>query len=283
MDELKPTGYVILTLDILEDKRLSRAEKFVLARITGFDRAGGHYESVTNTAKALGISERTVQYARKHLEELGYIETVGYTDLGTKLIKIKSLCPERSAKIAGGCKNCTGVQKLHKGGAKTAPNNKEENKDLLKDKSFNKNENADEAPKRYGNETINALLDAWAEATGFDYKNQKMERYALNGLVKQHGLDRTKELVALVKQARQGEDRYAPQIAKPSQLRGKYSKLEALLLWADRKKPEPKPEKPRGPIYESFKFEDEPKSTLTKEERHEIAEKCREIAFGGKK
>ena len=104
MDDLKPTGYVILTLDILEDERLTQSEKFVLARITGFDRAGGHYESVANTAKALGISERMVKYARKHLEELGYIETVGFTPLGTKLIKVKSLCPERGAKIAQGCK-----------------------------------------------------------------------------------------------------------------------------------------------------------------------------------
>lgn len=274
MDDLKPTGYVILTLDILEDKRLTTADKFVLARMTGFDRAGGHYESIGNTAKALGISERTVQRAHKRLEELGYIEIVGISELGTKLVKIKTLFPEGVTKCQGGDKNAPrGVTKCH-------PIIKKENKDLLKDKSFNKNES--EPPKRYGNAEVNALLDAWAEATGFNYANQKMERYAMGGLIKQHGIERMKELVRLVKEARQADDRFAPQIAKPSQLRGKYSKLEALVMWAEKRNSRTEPEKPRGPILKPFEFDDEI-VTSTKEERHEIAKKCREIAFGGRK
>lgn len=284
----KQAGYVILTLDILEDDRLTMSDKFVLARITGFDRAGGHYESVANTAKALGISERKVQYARKRLEELGYIETVGISELGTKLIKIKTLCPERGAENAPGCKKCTGVQKMPKGGAKSAPNNKEENKDnIKKDKSFlieEPQDSADDQPQQFGNPDINALLDAWAEATGFNYKNQKMERYAMAGLLKTHGLDATKALINRVKLARRSGDRFAPQIAKPSQLRGKYSKFEALTMWAERREAEqsstPAPMVPKNPDY-FYEDTDAYDTGETREEIHERCEKLREkYGFG---
>ena len=278
----KPAGYVILTLDILEDERLTMADKFVLARMTGFDRAGGHYESIGNTAKALGVSERTVQRAHKRLEELGYIETVGTSELGTKLIKIKTLFPEGVTKCQGGDKSAPrGVTKCH-------PIIKKDNKDIKKDKSFfNESEQSDDQPKQYGNADVNALLTAWAEATGFDYKNQKMERYAMAGLIKQHGLDRTKALVRLVERARRSDDRFAPQIAKPSQLRGKYSKLEALTMWAERADKTaasiPAPIIPKNPDY----FYEDPDDYDTGETREEIHERCEALrakfGFGPRK
>ena len=278
----KPAGYVILTLDILEDERLTMADKFVLARMTGFDRAGGHYESIGNTAKALGVSERTVQRAHKRLEELGYIETVGTSELGTKLIKIKTLFPEGVTKCQGGDKSAPrGVTKCH-------PIIKKDNKDIKKDKSFfNESEQSDDQPKQYGNADVNALLTAWAEATGFDYKNQKMERYAMAGLIKQHGLDRTKTLVRLVERARRSDDRFAPQIAKPSQLRGKYSKLEALTMWAERADKTaasiPAPIIPKNPDY----FYEDPDDYDTGETREEIHERCEALrakfGFGPRK
>jgi len=278
--------YVILTQDILADTKLQPADKFVLARITGFRE---FFEAAEETARILGMSERTVKTAKQRLIALGYIEEIANTGRG-KRYRLKSITGSKRCKIS-----TEDMQKLHIRGAnrstqtcKTEHSEVQicalENKERIKRETSSKEEDEPATPKRYGNETINALLDAWAEATGFNYKNQKMERYALNGLVKQHGLDRTKELISLVKQARQGEDRYAPQIAKPSQLRGKYSKLEALLIWSERRqKTSKEPEKPRGPILKPFEFEDDTASSLTKEERHEISERCRKIAFGGKR
>lgn len=250
----KTTGYVLLTMEILEDKTLSTAEKFVLARITGFDKAGGFYESVENTASALGISKRMVQYARKHLEELGYIETVGISDLGTKLIKIKSLHPEPvqplrpgatiapgkgGAKSAPGCKICpSGVQPLRpiiKGEERLSSFDKSKEEAPAAPSSNDEQLNEEpEQPARYGNAEVNKLLDLWQEQTGFSHHGTKAERYAINNLLRKNGYEATEALIKRVGAARRSDDQFAPQIAKPSQLQGKYSKLEALTMWEER-------------------------------------------------
>lgn len=294
ISKLKTTGYVILTMEILEDKTLSMAEKFVLARITGFDKAGGHYESVENTAAALGLSKRMVQYARKHLEELGYIEIVGYSELGTKLIKVKSLHPEP-------------VQNLHpsattapeKGDAKSAPGRKFVTKGaqplhpIIKGEerfSFDKSKEAhepeidsedsslkDKPSARFGNETINEFLDQWEEATGFDWHGVRQERFAAKNLIAKYGSEATRALVRRVKAARRSDDQFAPQIAKPSQLVGKYEKLTALTMWEERQQKAKQPQQttarpvidgpqvPRGPVYERDVREDKTEEELRAE------------------
>ena len=302
-DQPKTTGYVLLTMEILEDRTLSMAEKFVLARITGFDKAGGHYESVENTAAALGLSKRMVQYARKHLEELGYIETVGYSELGTKLIKVKSLHPEPvqnlhggatialdegGAKIARGCKKCQkGVQRLRpiiKGEERISSSKEEESPEATStpDSSIK-----DEEPKRYGNAEINEMLDLWQEQTGFSHHGTKAERYAINNLLRKNGYEATKALVRRVGAARRSDDQFAPQIAKPSQLQGKYSKLEALTMWEERvakqeAAEEAKSDTPRFDLlYPQFRAEDDDWYTTrdtpeAKAERRATVERLRE-------
>ena len=307
----KTTGYVLLTMEILEDKTLSAAEKFVLARITGFDKAGGFYESAENTASALGISKRTVQYARKHLEELGYIETVRISDLGTKLIKVKSLHPEPvqnlhggatialdegGAKSAPGCKICArGVQNLH-------PIIKGKERISLKDKSFKEAPEApasedsstkDEKPSaRFGNATINELLDDWEDATGFDWHGVRQERFATKNLLAKHGYEATKALVRRVGVARRSDDQFAPQIAKPSQLVGKYEKLTALTMWEERQAKQEVAEaaQPQGPrydlLYPQFRPEEDdwlsrPDTPEAKAERQATVKRLREkYGFG---
>lgn len=307
ISKLKPSGgYVILTMEILEDRTLSAAEKFVLARITGFDKAGGHYESVENTAAALGLSKRMVQYARKHLEELGYIETVGYTDLGTKLIKLKTLHPEPvqnlhggannslekgGAKSARGCKICQkGVQNLH-------PIIKGEERISFKDKSLKDGETPGEQDaeplkeqKTFGNPQVNELMADWTDATGFDHSKIKSERYAMAGLIKQHGYEATKALVRRVKAATRSGDPFAPQIAKASQLRGKYSKLEALAQWERRTQAKAAAEEAKKPaavpvgLYPEFKpdpYDDIPDTPEAKAQRKATAQALREkYGFG---
>ena len=107
------------------------------------------------------------------------------------------------------------------------------------------------------------------------------------GLIKQHGLDRTKALLRLVERARRSDDRFAPQIAKPSQLRGKYSKLEALTMWAERADKTaasiPAPIIPKNPDY----FYEDPDDYDTGETREEIHERCEALrakfGFGPRK
>lgn len=301
-DQPKTTGYVLLTMEILEDRTLSMAEKFVLARITGFDKAGGHYESVENTAAALGLSKRMVQYARKHLEELGYIETVGYSELGTKLIKVKSLHPEPvqnlhggatialdegGAKSARGCKKCQkGVQRLRpiiKGEESISSSKEEESPEAT---STTDSSIKDEEPKRYGNAEINEMLDLWQEQTGFSHHGTKAERYAINNLLRKNGYEATKALVRRVGAARRSDDQFAPQIAKPSQLQGKYSKLEALTMWEERQQKqeaaESKSDTPRFDLLypplmpEQDDWMDRPDTPEAKAERRATVDRLRE-------
>ena len=92
----------------------------------------------------------------------------------------------------------------------------------------------DESPKRYGNADINEILDLWEEATGFSHHSEKRERFAANNLLRKYGLEATKALVRRVEVAIRSNDQFAPQIAKPSQLMGKYEKLTALKMWEER-------------------------------------------------
>ena len=228
MDPQESTAikFVILTQDILCAKEINSQEKIILGRISGFS---DFFESAERTAELLGLSKRIVERAKRHLEELGYIRVIRNTGRGKAYVATHIK------------KKKNGSADLPKLGGQTYQNWQTENKDESKDKnsSFNKLKEASEAldvdpeekPKQYGNAQVNELLADWLDATGFDYKNQKPERYAIAGLIRRHGYERTKALVSLVSTAKRSGDQFAPQIAKPSQLRGKYSKLEALVMW----------------------------------------------------
>lgn len=237
--EQKPRHYVILTQDILSDRRLTLADKIVLARITGFE---SFFESAETTAEALGISERQVKRSKTALESLGYIHEIGNAGRG-KIYAASIQEPANNGEIKG--TNC------HPRGAKLSPQtcqigtsdvpkwptiNKTINKTITLDKSKGDDESQEPEPEaqQFGSATINELLDDWQDATGFDHHSTRMERYAISGLLRQHGYEATKALISRVKAATCSNDRFAPQIAKPSQLRGKYSKLESLTLWERR-------------------------------------------------
>lgn len=233
MDPQESTAikFVILTQDILCAKEINSQEKIILGRISGFS---DFFESAEKTAELLGLSKRVVERAKRHLEELGYIRAIRNTGRG-KAYVATHICPTKN-----------GNADLPKLAGQTYQNWQTENKDESKYEysSFNKLKEASEAldvdpeekPKQYGNAQVNELLADWLDATGFDYKNQKPERYAIAGLIRQHGYERTKALVSLVSTAKRSGDQFAPQIAKPSQLRGKYSKLEALVMWDEKRK-----------------------------------------------
>jgi hypothetical protein len=105
---------------------------------------------------------------------------------------------------------------------------------------------------RYGKAEINEMLDYWQEQTGFSHHGTKAERYAINNLLRKNGYEATKALIRRVGTARRSDDQFAPQIAKPSQLQGKYSKLEALTMWEERQAKQTAAEsaKPEGPRFD---------------------------------
>ena len=79
-------------------------------------------------------------------------------------------------------------------------------------------------------------MDLWEKETGIDIKGQQNQRRQLYNLLKKYGCDATKTLVRRVGVASRSHDRFAPQIALPSDLVGKYGKLAKLQMWENRNK-----------------------------------------------
>ena len=75
--------YVILTQDILEDSRITLAEKIVLARISGFEI---FFESADKTAEKLNISVDKVRKAKQNLAKLGLITEITDTGRGKQYV-----------------------------------------------------------------------------------------------------------------------------------------------------------------------------------------------------
>ena len=209
--------YVILTQSILGDKSLTSSDKLLLARISGFER---FFEANETTAEFLGISERTIREAKQRLLRLGYIVEIANTGHG------KIYAPDliRLAKTADETgRNCRPDRQI------LPPENKIENKNRI-----NKGED-EKKPETYGREDINELVTLWQSETGIDIKNDKNERRQLYNLIRKTGAERAKALVKAVGDTKRSQDRYAPQIATPRDLMGKYGKLQRLELWLDRK------------------------------------------------
>lgn len=296
--------FIQIPMEIFYDPRLTPNDKIIYGRINTFDE---FFESRAHTAELLNVSTKQVQRSITKLLDLGYIEFIHNDGRGNRYRATEAPLRELRMRRANKVHNIPSDTRLdeidpswtncpHEGtncppnGTKCPTEYKEslnEQKDFsLEDKS-SKDGKADgesskplneEAPKRYGSAEINDLLDLWAQETGFSHHGVKMERYAISGLLRQYGPEATKALIRRVGRATRSRDRFAPQIAKPSQLRGKYEKLTALTVWENRK------DLPSGDgpdlrkLYETPAEYREPQqeTTLTKEELHQHAEDIRE-------
>lgn len=281
-------NFILIPIEIFNDKRLTPCDKLIYGRINKFAE---FYEAAAATGELLGISERQVKRSKQVLEQLGYIECIAETSKGKRYrtndeaIRRDILARQKSE----GCQIGTGgVTNCPKGVTNWPTESKESlngKKSSSKDKSFEDASvaedgplNEQEAPKRYGSAEINDLLDLWAQETGFSHHGVKMERYAISGLLRQYGSEATKALVRRVGRATRSRDRFAPQIAKPSQLRGKYEKLTALTVWENRKDLPTDDGPDLRKLYETPAEYREPQqeTALTKEELHQHAEDIRE-------
>lgn len=309
-DQQQEAHYVILTEDVLGNPELTSNDKIILARATGFPE---FFESAEETGKFLGMNERTVRRSKQKLLELGFLIEIRNTghgkryavDLHRTLKKADNLSgqnvlsdrtietrPDKNGNLTG--------QKWSSDRTKLVTENKERIKGeeslLFEDKSSNKAQAPgdeseevqlkEDKPAIYGKPEINEILDLWEEATGFDWHGVRQERFATKNLIAKYGSEATKALVRRVQRARRADDQFAPQIAKPSQLLGKYEKLTALTMWEERQaKAEAKEAEAHAPAYvpEYMRMPDGPRQDYvdvrpeTPEEKAEVHRKAMEI------
>ena len=240
--------YIRIPNEILEDERLTATDKLVYGRAYSFRH---YYESAEATGKALAICPNQVKISKRKLEKLGFFVMYENTGRGKKYI-----VPEPHIRLSKFDSLTGRVSKFDSQsikiesseGQNLIPEIKErlkgEERISLIDKSIKEAQAPgdeseevqlnEESQKRYGNAEVNEILDEWEEATGFSWHSTRQERFATNTLLRKYGSEATRALVRRVKVARRSDDQFAPQIAKPSQLVGKYEKLTALQLWEER-------------------------------------------------
>ena len=227
MENKDENRFIILTQNILGDHNLTPCDKLVLARITGFTT---FYESNVTTAEFLGIGEDTVKKSKQKLERLDYIVAIADNGHG------KKYAPNYNRILGSRGESTRLAGKIYPAGDENLP---AENKERLK-REYKGDESvagqADEEKKtEYGREDINKLDELWEAETGITIKGQQNQRRQLYNLLRKYGSEATKALVRRVGTANRSGDRFAPQIATPSDLTGKYSKLPKLELWESRR------------------------------------------------
>lgn len=235
MDQNNPgeyRHYIVLTENILGAKDINASDKMLLAYISAFEE---YFASNASAAEFLGMSERSIERSKQKLVKLGYVDVIRDTGRG----RIYAIRLSRFAKNGG-----AGSPKM---ADQMRQNWRTYNKDYIKDYNVDTNvstgaeapadeeEKAEEQPATYGRDDINEIVDLWEQETGTSIKGDKYERRQIYNLIRKHGAERTKALVRAVGDIRRNGDRFAPQIATPRELTGKYSKLGRLEMWMERK------------------------------------------------
>lgn len=227
MENKDENRFIILTQNILGDRSLTPCDKLVLARITGFTT---FYESNAATAEFLGIGEDTVKKSKQKLEKLDYIVAIADNGHG------KKYAPNYNRILGSRGESTRLAGKIYPAGDENLPT---ENKERIK-REYKGDESVAEGlanpiKSPYGREDINELVELWEAETGVTIKGQQNQRRQLYNLLRKYGSEATKTLVKRVGTANRSGDRFAPQIATPSDLTGKYSKLPKLELWESRR------------------------------------------------
>lgn len=292
--------FISVPFEIMLDERLTLADKFIYGRALFFHEL---FESVEKTAAFIGISVSQAQKSKLKLEKLGFLQCIEDTGRGKryKAIYDKRIFQLSEARQTTLAKNAREVSRICEPASQNLRTEikesiKGEEKLLFEDKSSNKAQAPgdeseevqlkEDKPAIYGKPEINEILDLWEEATGFDWHGVRQERFATKNLIAKYGSEATKALVRRVQRARRADDQFTPQIAKPSQLLGKYEKLTALTMWEERQaKAEAKEAEAHAPAYvpEYMRMPDGPRQEYvdvrpeTPEEKAEAHRKAMEI------
>lgn len=235
--EQEQIKFLVMPFDILAIKELNMTDKFVLARIAGFRT---FFEASQTTADFLGLTKLQVDRAKRKLSALGYIEELADTGRGKvyRCADVYSILD----KMDGARKVTSDVtSKSHQVRRKSHTENKVENKD---ENIINAPSAIDDSSKEYGRADINELIRNWSEQVHDIQGDKTQRRYAYN-LIRKYGAEGAQELVERVSAMKRKNDRFAPNIAKLSDLMGKYSKLDKLEAWEQRQQAESKPNEPQ--------------------------------------
>ena len=235
--EQEQIKFLVMPFDILAIKELNMTDKFVLARIAGFRT---FFEASQSTADFLGLTKLQVDRAKRKLSALGYIEELADTGRGKvyRCADVYSILDKMddARKVTSDV-----TSKSHQVRLKSNIENKVENKDenIINAPSAN-----DDSSKEYGRADINELIRNWSEQVHDIQGDKTQRRYAYN-LIRKYGAEGAQELVERVSAMKRKNDRFAPNIAKLSDLMGKYSKLDKLEAWEQRQEAESKPNEPQ--------------------------------------
>ena len=258
--------FLVMPFDIMGLKDLNSTDKLVFARIAGFRR---FFEGSQTTADFLGLSKIQVERAKRKLVKLGYVIEIADTGRGKIYRSADFYCI---------------LDRIEQDDKNVRPDMTKMS-DLMRQKCQTENKyrinienNGAEAPneQKFGREDINELVELWEAQTGITIKGQKQQRYALANLIKSRGYEATKALIMAVGDTRRVNDRFAPQIATPRELTGKYSKLERLLLWQERNKTA----RPFGPAPRILEYkEPEPEPEIERASHEQIEAMRTKLGF----
>ena len=248
--------YIILRESILTDSRFTLGEKFFIARISGFKT---YHETNEHCAEFLSLSVATIKRAKAKLVDLGVLEEVSFDGkkktFAVRLERLEQDTFEPAQEDVGSTEATCWLNDSHllahdephiiKNNIKVKEKtlNIDSKESILAQEPSGDVEEVDDSTKceeqaEFGNADVNEALEQWCEATGYDLKSNKYERRAMFNLLRRkdiNALGGLKVLLKLVKEASGIDSQFAPRIVKPSELGGKYSKLERLLEWSKRK------------------------------------------------
>ena len=234
-DKRKFTG-IWIPAEIWLDAEISALAKLLYAEIASFgDR--GCWKKSEELMEPLGIGRVLFQKLCRELNQGGYISEK--RKFG-RIVRTSTLAFQSSARKPHQCKkqpvhqalSCTDEQAV----SRTV--HKEYTKDYCSKEQGDANiaEPVEKSKNEYGRADLNELEALWEHETGISIKGQQNQRRQLTNLVRKYGCEATKTLVRRVGVAIRSRDRFAPQIATPSELTGKFSKLQRLELWENRNK-----------------------------------------------
>lgn len=221
----KFTG-IWIPAEIWEDANIPGLAKMLYAEISSFGGAGCWKKS-DELREPLGVSAETFQKLCRQLREAGYItERRAFG----RIIRQSTLGFYHQQEIpADEHQENPGDEHTEKPGVQL-----EYSKN--KERIHTGDETVADESKSYGREDINEIVALWESETGTSLKGQQNQRRQIYNLLRRHGYEATIALVKLVGESRRVHDQFAPQIATPADLTGKYSKLERLRLWDERRK-----------------------------------------------
>ena len=274
--EQKPSQRFIVTRQsVFLDKQLTPTERNIYARICTFEQ---FFESSQTTAEFFGIKPDTVKKAKAKLEKLGYIACVKNTGRGKVYEpvfdskEVHEALQSRTNMLDRRAQTCTSDVHKH------TPIDKKENRNKL-DTKVSKAQSHDDEQKEFGNQDINAIFQAWADAglPAITSRVQANRRAVWNMLRnKAIGKDKILELIRLTVQSQ--SDPYAPGVPDLETLSRRVGALEQWKIRQQAKANELT--KPVEPVYQRRPYDDRPeildREPVYEEISKEFFEQCRQ-------